>query len=332
VLRSSLVENKLKKIKIMKKLSQSVFVTALLLFSSIGFAQDASKDENRIMLTAWVPQQIEGMPAVARKSLENKLTQVVTKNGLGGSSFNTRFVISANISVATKDILPGPPPMHAMNLDVTLYIGDGIEGTVFSSTTISVKGVGTNETKAYNAGLKMIKPDNADVQKFVKDGKAKIIQYYKDNCDLIIKKAQSTSDQGEYDEAIFQLTSIPSACEECYVKAMNAIKPIFQAKIDFDCKTKLQEATGIWNAAQDMAAAEKAGAILATVDPDASCFAQVKALSGKIAAKVKQIDDREWKYTLKEQAQESERIKAIRDVGVAYGKGPKSNVTYKTLW
>ncbi|PJA07176.1 MAG: hypothetical protein COX70_07995 [Flavobacteriales bacterium CG_4_10_14_0_2_um_filter_32_8] len=317
----------------MKKLNQLVLASSFVLLTSLSFAQgDTKKDENRIMLTAWVPEQIESMPVTARKNLENKLTQLVVKNGLGGSPYNTRFIVSANITVATKDILPGPPPMHAMNLDVTLYIGDGFEGTVFSSTTISVKGVGTNETKAYMAGLKNINPNNPELQGFVEKGKQKIIQYYKDNCDLIIKKANSIADQSDYEQAIFMLASVPSACEECYVKSMNAIKPIYKKKIDKDCKEKLQQATGIWNAAQDMAAAEQAGAMLASVDPDASCIAEVKALANKIAAKVKQIDDREWKYIVKDQQQESERIQAIRDIGVAYGNGPKANVTYKSLW
>ena len=248
--------------------------------------------------------------------MKNKLTQVVTKNGLGGSPYNSRFIISANVTVNTKDILPGPPPMHAYNLDITLYIGDGFEGTQFSSYTLSVKGVGNNETKAYNAGLKNFKIDSPEIQAFIQKGKQKIIQYYKDNCDLIIKKAHT----------------LAGACEECYTKAMNAIKPIYQKQIDKECKVKLQEATGIWNASQDMAAAEQAGALLASINPDASCIAQAKTLSNSIAAKVKQIDDREWKYIVKDQQQESERIAAIKAIGVAYGNGPKANVTYKSIW
>jgi len=317
----------------MKKITQLLLVATIVLSSSMSLAQSsASKDENRIMLTSWVPPTIEGMPRIARKNLQNKLKQVVTKNGLGGSPFNTRFIISANVSVMSKDILPGPPPMHAYNLDITLYIGDGIEGTVFASETISVKGVGTNENKAYISALKRISPKNVDVQAFVKTGKEKIIQYYKDNCDLIIKKANTLADQNQYEQAIYTLSAIPSACEECYVKAMNAIKPIYTNKIDRDCKVKLQKATGIWNAAQDMEAAEDAGALLATIDPDASCAGQARVLSNKIAAKVKQIDAREWKYVVKDQQQESERIAAIRAVGVAYGKGQPKNVTYKSLW
>ena len=89
----------------MKKLSQLLLIASFVLVSLSSFAQgDTKKDENRIMLTAWVPQQIENMPVAARASLENKLTQIVVKNGLGGGAFNTRFIISANITVATKDI------------------------------------------------------------------------------------------------------------------------------------------------------------------------------------------------------------------------------------
>ena len=158
----------------MKKITQLLLAATLVLSSSVSFGQSASKDENRIMLTSWVPPTIEGMPKIARKNLTNKLKQVVTKNGLGGSPFNTRFIISANVAVMSKDILPGPPPMHAYNLDITLYIGDGIEGTVFASETVSVKGVGTNENKAYISALKRISPKNPEIQAFVKTGKERI--------------------------------------------------------------------------------------------------------------------------------------------------------------
>lgn len=317
---------------IMKKITRILLASTFALSTMVGFAQDSSKDEAKIMLTSYVPPQIEGMPETARQSLANKLTQVVTANGIGGGGFNSRFIITANIVINTKNILPGPPPMHALGLDVTLYIGDGVEGTVFASHTVTVKGVGKNETKAYKAALKNIKTSDPAINSFVNKGKEKIVEYYKNNCDRIIKEAQASADQNNYEEALFKLAAVPSACGECFDKAMAAAKPIFQKQIDMDCKTKLAEATGVWNAAQDMPAAEKAGAILASINPDAACYGEAKSLSNKIAAKVKQIDDREWKYIMKEQQQESERIQAIRDIGVAYGKGPKANITYKSLW
>ncbi|MCB0402118.1 MAG: hypothetical protein KDD41_08545 [Flavobacteriales bacterium] len=316
----------------MKKLSQIVLAATLVLSSTFTFAQSTSDDANKVMLTAYVPPQIDGMPVEARLSLENKLNQMVTASGLAGGFKNARFIITANVTMNSKNILPGPPPMHAYGLDVTLYIGDGVEGTVFATHNMTVKGVDKNETKAYKAALKNLKTNDAGVKSFIENGKNKIIEYYKNNCDMIIKEAKVMADQNNHEGALYKLAAVPSACGECYDKAMAAAKPIYQDMIDRDCKEKLQKAQAIWNAAQDMAAADEAGAILASVDPDAKCYAEVKALSNKIAAKVKQIDDREWKYILKEQQQKSEMIKAIRDIGVAYGNGPKSNVTYKSLW
>ena len=112
----------------------------MLLISNNAFAQSKASDSemSRLMLTAWVPEQIEGMPSSANNMLTNKLKEVITKNGISASPFNSRFVISANITVSSKDILPGPPTMHSYTLDVTLYIGDGFEGTAFSSKTTTV--------------------------------------------------------------------------------------------------------------------------------------------------------------------------------------------------
>ncbi len=296
-------------------------------------AQSKTEDASRIVLTAVVPEQIEGLTPPAQANLKTKLNQIITKNGMGGTAVNPRFIITANVVVLTKDITATAPPMQSYTLGVTLYIGDGIEGTLFSSTSVNLKGVGETETKAYMAALKNLKTDDPKYQAFLETGKTKIIDYYKTKCDFILKDAESLSTRGEFEVAIAKLVSVPDVCKECYDKAMAAVVPIYQKQIDKQCKVLLAEAQAAWNAAQDMTAAEKAGSILAKVDPGASCFADVKALSKKIETKVKEIGDREWKYILKEQAQESERIEATRAVGVAYGNNQPATVyNYSSWW
>lgn len=314
-----------------KSILKTSFIVALMMFSGISsFAQDKKDDLGRVAVTAWVPDQIEGMPTTARQSLSNKLTQVITTNGVSNSGFNSRFILTANITVVTKDLTATAPPMQAYTLAVSLYIGDGFDGTLFASQSIQVKGVGTNETKAYMSALNNIKPSDPSIIAFVEKGKKKIVEYYNSKCPFIIKDAKTLEDQNKFEEAIFLLTSVPDACAECYDKTMTAVKPVYQKMVDRDCKLKLAQASGIWNASQNMDAANEAGAILATVEPQASCYGEVKALNTKIAAKVKEIDAREWKYILKSQEQVSESIKAIRDVGVAYGNGQPKTVTYNT--
>ncbi len=300
-----------------------------IIYNSFIFAQNekgSTNDVARITLAAYVPQQIDKMPDAARSMLTNKLNQIVTQNGMGGSANSERFIITANVNVISKDLTATAPAMTAFVLDVTLYIGDGIVGTKFSSTSISAKGVGENETKAYISAIKSISPTNSAIQSFVESGKAKIVEYYNSKCNFIIKDAQALVSQNQYDEAIFKLTSVPEVCKDCYDKCMDAIGPIYQKQIDRNCKLKLAEANSLWSANQTLETANEVGGLLSEIDPSASCFVEVKALSNKITTRVKDLDAREWKYNLREQEQKSERIKAYRDIGVAYGKGPKATI------
>jgi hypothetical protein len=310
---------------------KSIILSILIVICCNIFAQNTaakSDDAARITLATFVPPQIAQMPEAARSSLANKLSQIVTQNGLGGKASNERFIITANINVISKDLTATAPPMQAYVLDITLYIGDGIDGTKFASVSTQVKGVGESETKAYISALKNLKTNDPTYQSFIETGKSKIIEYYNSKCDFIIKEAQTLASQNKFEEAIYRLTGVPEVCKGCYDKCMDAIAPIYKQQIDRDCKLKLAEATNLWSANQTVEAGNQAGEILSTIEPSAACFGEVKTLSNKIANRVKELDTREWNYKLKEQAQVSERIKAYRDIGVAYGNGQPKTVNY----
>ena len=317
----------------MKKIKLVLFIVFACCISLANAQTPAAKAGSGLVLAAWVPNQIEGMPEMARKNLENKLTQIITANGMSGDARNSRFIVSANIVVATKDITPTAPPMQAYTLDVTLYLGDGFEGKSFSSYSTTVKGVGDNETKAYNAALKNIKTNDPNYQAFIEKGKTKIIEYYTTQCDVIIKEAKVLAGMNKFDEAIWKLTSVPNICTDCFNKCMTAVAPIFQQKIDFVCKTNVNKATAIWNGNPTAEGAAQAGELLSKIDPKAACFNESKALSDKIGKRMLEIDKREWNFKYESEiGLERDMIKAYRDVGVAYGNGQPQNVTYKSLW
>jgi hypothetical protein len=288
-----------------------------------------SDDNARIVLSAYISDQTEGLTPIIQNNLANKLSQIASANGMGGST-NSRFIITTNVSVLTKDITPTAPPMHAYTIEVTLYIGDGIDGTLFSSQSITLKGVGINESKAYIAALNGLKVKDPIYQTFIEKGKNKIVEYYNSKCDFILKEAQSLASQNKFEESISKLVSVPEVCKDCYDKAMDAVTPIYQKQIDRECKQRLMEATTAWNAAQDLLSAENAGGILSQIEPGASCYKEALVLSSKIAQRVKELDQREWKFQMKQQQDNVDiskaTIKAARDIGVAYGNGPKATV------
>ncbi|GAA4938472.1 hypothetical protein GCM10023314_08850 [Algibacter agarivorans] len=287
----------------------------------------AQEKDNGITLGAYLPEQSEGIPSHAKNMLKNKLGRIITENGISDNVYNSRFIITPNINVLSKNITGTAPAMIVLNLDLTLYIGDGIAGNLFTSQSLSLKGVGTNENKAYMAALKQLKPKNPEIQRFISNGKQKIIDYYNSNCGLMVKKAQNFEAQNNFEDALLTLTSVPEA-SDCFNTIKSKIRPLYTKTIDRDCKIKLNEASAIWAANQDINAANEAGLLLSSIEPTASCFSQVKALYAKIATRVKDLGDRDWNYALKVLEVEADTIQAARDVGMAYGKNQPESVTY----
>ena len=318
----------------MKSIKSLITAITLLVFLPNILAQNTTgktDDFGRIVLSVYIPQQEEGIKEAARNVLANKINQIITKYGFGGEAYNERFIITSNIVVLSKDLTSTAPAMTSLTLDISLFIGDGVDGLKFSSTTIQAKGVGTNETKAYIDAIKTINTDNPMFTKFLEEGKNKILVYYNSKCDYIIKEAKLLASQNNFDEAIYKLMAIPDACKDCYEKAIAAVTPIYQQKIDIECKTKLNQASNLWSANMDMKSANQAGELLSSVVPSASCFKDVQTLFTKVQQRALEINNREWDYKLTELNQKGDIIKTYRDVGVAYGNGQPKNITYNIL-
>ncbi|WP_044632281.1 V-type ATP synthase subunit E family protein [Neotamlana sedimentorum] len=303
---------------------KNIIVSFFLFCGMVLLAQD---NNNGITLGSYIPPQIEGIPAYAKNMLANKLGRIITENGIANNSQSSRFIITPNITVLNKNITGTAPVMTALVLDLTLYIGDGVAGNLFSSTSLQLKGVGTNENKAYISAIKRINPKNKEIESFISSSKQKIIDYYNANCNSIVNRAQTLEYNNELEEALLILTSIPEV-SSCYNSVKSKIKPLYQKAIDRDCTIKFNEASAIWAANQDIDAANSAGLLLSGIEPSSACFSQVKTLYGQIEERVKDLQDRDWNYSLKELEVEADIVQAARDIGLAYGENQPESVSY----
>lgn len=287
----------------------------------LSYSQAKMDDFGRIVLNTYLPEKLE-IPAEAKSALKNKLNQITSNTGIGGSSANPRFIITANVNVGTKDIIPGPPQMIALNVDVTLYIGDATTNTIFSNVVLSLKGVGTNENKAMIEAMKPINAKRADILEFVEIGKNKIIDYYNSQCDMTIKEAENLQAIEKFDEAIFKLAQIPEICEYCYYQSLDVTATIYQKKIDKDGAEKLKTAKMLWAGEQTPSGAEKVAGVLKTIPSRAACMYDVDKLIAEINSKIKADEKAKWDFEMKKYAdkvaleKENLRIaeeKSIRD-------------------
>jgi hypothetical protein len=303
-------------------------------FQFNGNAQVKLDDFGRIVLNTYLPDNIS-IPADAKKALETKLSQITTNNGIGGSTANPRFIITAILNVTTKDIVAGPPQMIAQNIEVTLFVGDAITNTAFSNTIISVKGVGTNENKALIDAIKNINPKNKDITAFLEEGKNKIISYYTTQCDFIIKDAETFAKQEKYDEAIYNLALVPEVCKDCYFKTSDIIATLFQQKIDTDCKSLLSKAKILWSGKQNIKQAEEVIAIIIEINPKASCYAATISFMNEITNKIKADEKGRLEIAVKKYNDkmelEKQQINAYEKIAVEYAKNQPKTITYNNI-
>jgi hypothetical protein len=255
-----------------------IFVLLFCVSISLGQNNAGKTDDSaRIQLSTFVSEQIDGLPSAAKNLLKNKLNKIVTMNGLGGAT-NSRFIITPNISVLFQEVLPGPPKKVVLTLEVNFYIGDGIEGILFASETMTVKGVGNSDTKAYISALKQIKARNPVFKSFIANGKTKIMEYYNDKCDFIQKAAMSKAAKKQYEDALADLIQVPQVCKECYMACEDLTLEVFKMKQENECAENIQKAT----VAKTNNQWDESASYLVSILPDVSCFDAAQQLLTKI--------------------------------------------------
>ncbi len=317
----------------MKKLIP--LIVLIQFFVSSAQSQPKLDDFGRIILNTYLSDKIN-LPTESKALLETKLNQITSNNGIGGSSTNPRFIITASVNIGTKDIVAGSPQMIALNIDLTLFIGDAIENKVFSNTTLSLKGVGTNENKAFIDALKTINPQNKQVASLIEEAKSKIVTYYNTQCDFIIKDAETLVAQQKFDEAIYKLSLVPEVCQTCYFKCKDMLASTYQQKINADCKVKLNNAKTIWATDKTASGAQKAGVILTEINPSASCYTEavlfVKDIDEILKAAEKDRQELKLKKYNDEMAMRKDELKAYRDIAIQYAQRQPRTITYNNIY
>jgi len=319
----------------------NLLITLSFLFISVKSQNQLGKsdDLDRIALNVYVPEQTITLSDVNTKNLKSKVSQMVSSTGLSGNSEGGRFIVVPVVNVVSKETSPTAPPMTAVSLEVTLYMGDGYEGIKFNSTTLSIKGLGASEGKAYNDAFNRLNKNMPGFSEFITAGKKKIIEYYNSKCDFILADAQSSSNQNNLNEALYKLNTVPEVCKDCYSKAKSMSFEFYKKAQERDCKIKLLQAENIWNANPNESGAQSAAELLNEIDPETSCYAGAKTLINKInssiKAKLKDIENFNRKIELLDKKNEFEleksRINAIRDVAVAYAKSRPTTITYNVV-
>ena len=303
----------------MKKLF-SIFVAALMSATMLAV------DTQYLPISVYAADDTESFPQGAKAMMENKLTQLLTRNGIAGLDYMGQFILTVTTTPLDKDVIPGPPAKIAEKMEMNLYIVDAYAKTIFSTTSLTVKGLGETENKCYLNAISHMPLQSPQMTKFIEEGKSKIIEYYDHEGEALLKRAAYLAGQKNYEEALFIVSLIPQQSKH-YDAALAAGLKIYQQHIDNQCAINLAAARTAWAAEQNSRGAYAAGEYLANILPDAECYGEAMDLYKEIKGKV--LDD--WKFEMKKYQDgvdiEKQRIDAARQVGVAYGTHQPAQTT-----
>ena len=141
----------------------------------------------QIQITPFVDEEnCSSMPNGICEILNQKLSTIISQNGIQSQMGQSRFILTSNVTEESKNVLSTAPVQIAYVLDVHLFIGDGETGTKYLSQSFRTKGVGQTEEKAYRNAVKNLNSKSAQMIEFVSKGKARIISYYDNNKEQIL--------------------------------------------------------------------------------------------------------------------------------------------------
>ena len=115
------------------------------IFSIVAALMSASMlaaETQYLPISVYAADDSESFPQGAKAMIENKLTQLLTRNGIAGLDYTGQFLLTVTTTPLDKDIIPGPPAKIAEKMEMNLYIIDAYAKTIFSSTSMTVKGLG----------------------------------------------------------------------------------------------------------------------------------------------------------------------------------------------
>ena len=307
----------------MKKLLQILYIFTFCVV--YGQKNDLA---NKINLSIVLPEEDEMLSYNALSKLNSKTIQLLTYNEIV-SGVNNSFVIYPSLVLGDSKIVEtGLYAVHSVTMEFNYYIKNIESNTIFSSYTKQIEGTGKTEREAIANSISKLDVKDVKLTTFIHTGKDKIINYYKNSCNQIIAKADNMALQGNYEEALSLLISVPSEVD-CFSKAKQKALTIYKQYSTKKCQELILEAKS-YLAQNDK---ESAANILATINPESTCKTEASQLLNQIEAKLNAQEKKEWDFMVKQDndrvALEKSSIKAIRDICVAYYK--KNPVTYNYI-
>ncbi|MCH5229966.1 MAG: hypothetical protein J1F12_08260 [Muribaculaceae bacterium] len=266
--------------------------------------------------------------------LTQKLMQVVSYEGYGGQEL-AYLCLMASVSETNKEIISGNRPLVVLNAELDLVLCSLKSGEQFGATSIPLSGQGVKESQAFQKALARVSRHNQALNAFMRQARKKVFEYYESHIPSMIRQANLLTQRGEYEEALYMLSSVPPCCNN-YDPVEEAIINIWSTYINRECSEQMAKANAIWRSTKNQEGALLAAAYIGAINRESMCAQEADALLAEIESKLDAdyarelaLEDEEREFA-KEQIREEmnlkkeeinirkQKIDAIREIALSF--------------
>lgn len=306
-------------------------IIILLLFGFNNMIGQSSSDIGKIALSVIKPDNIDGLDDSQLSKLETKIFHIVSTNGLAASGYNNNFVIYPKFAIYESNVVEGGmQKITVVSCELSLFIKQVDNNTMFSTISKSIKGSGNDINSAISNSISKIPVNNHQFSEFIQTGKDKIVAYYDSKCQDIISQSENLVKMQDYEQAIGLLMTVPEEVG-CYNNVQNKSIEAYKAYQLQHCYEQLQRAKTQLSSNNYIATLN----ILSRIDPSTPCFEETEKIAKQASMKVDLEDKKQWDLKMKiyndNVEMDKQRIEAIKAISVTYYKTRPSTVSYSYL-
>jgi hypothetical protein len=296
------------------------------------FAQEQS-DNSAIKLflsPAKIAADNSGLPDPDR--LYRKMIQLVNQTGIVEVGYSTFLIVPKLDVESISSSNAGVERVFLAECNLSVLVKrtkreEGNSEAIFNSRSWRITGSGSTKEEAISNALNNISNIDKKVVDFFSDVKQKITDYFKTNCNLVIKEAERAINMKNYQEAIALYYSVPSNAP-CYNAAVDASQKVYATAVKDECEKSLLKLKSYVALAQSQNT-EKANYYTMALDvmKDMSpasdkCFAEAKLEIEKIEKRLAGEEKNKWEFLKKYYADEvqvkKEMYKAMQKINSSY--------------
>ena len=174
-----------------------------------------------------LPMESDELPAPTVSTLSGKLATALDRSQASTEDaynvFAVRPVITLTDAAETEGMIREVARVAA---DMTISAFNTVDGTVYHSVTVPLKGTATGgKEAAMKSMVNSMKPTDPVYVRFVRTARTRISDYYAENCGLIIEQARKLMTLQRYAEAANYLSGVPASVA-CYDQASVLLEEI----------------------------------------------------------------------------------------------------------